>query len=461
MIVVGTAPFTHAMLLRFVVSGAGAAIGEVGGAVRGWDAGQGLGTGGVALSGQPWLIVGFLGALSANAHGFEPGSVILIEEPDVIRKREVAAFMSRSPMLRELLEWEYQRPGAAEELYALRPDLNPALVAPLVEYATPFAARIAELYGLPGAGYAAALAMRDKALLRQITRSAGIRNPESEAVETSDDVRRFMTAHPGPVVLKPADRQGALGTKILQHVSEVEGAWQECIDQDEGVLVPDREFPLRMLTERYVKGDEYSVEMLVRNGVPLLANITQKRLYPGPRPVELAHVVPADLPDDTARLLQDGTTAVLDAVGFGSGVVHCEWIVSEGRPYLIECAGRFPGDGIPEMIALSYVIDLPAHFYTVMRGLEPPPLPATAQKAAVVLFLQVEPGTVVSVEGIKAAAAVPGVVRVWFAVTVGDCVREVRSSTDRVGSVMACADTTDEAMAIAVQAAGLIRVEVA
>jgi biotin carboxylase len=371
-----------------------------------------------------------------------------VEEPDVIRKREVAAFMSRSPILRELLEWEYQRPGAAEELYALRPDLNPAVVAPLVEYATPFAARVAELYGLPGAGYKAAMAMRDKALLREITRSAGIRNPESAAVDTPDDVRRFMAAHPGPVVLKPADRQGALGTKVLREVSEVDSAWRECIDQDEGALVPDRGFPLRMLAERYVRGAEYSVEMLVRDGAPLFTNITEKLLYPGPRPVELGHVVPAELPDDTARLLQHGTAAVLDAVGFGSGVVHCEWIVSAGEPYLIECAGRFPGDGIPELISRAYPIDLTAHYYAVLRGLDPPPLPARAQLAAVMLFLQVEPGTV------------PGVVHASVAVMLGDCVRDLRSSVDRVGSVMACADTADEAMAIAVRATELIRVEV-
>jgi biotin carboxylase len=430
------------------------------GAIRSWDAGL-KGRAGVALTRQPWLIVGYLGALSANTDGFEPGSVILIEEPDIIRKREVAAFMSRSPILRELLEWEYHRPGAAEELYALRPDLNPALVAPLVEYATPFAARLAELYGVPGAGYAAATVMRDKTLLREITRSAGIRNPESEAVDTPDDVRRFMTAHPGQVVLKPADRQGSLGTKVLRDIAEVESAWQECIDQDEGVLVPDREFPLRMLVERYVSGEEYSVEMLVRDGVPLFTNITEKLLYPGPRPVELGHVVPAELPDDTAKLIQEGTAAVLDAVGFGSGTVHCEWIVSAGEPYLIECAGRFPGDGIPGLISRAYLTNLTAHYYTIMRGLEPPPLPARAEKAAVVLFLRVEPGTVVAVEGLKAAAAVPGVVHVWFAVTIGDCVHELRSSSDRVGSVMVCADTADEAMAIAVQAAELIRVEVA
>ena len=66
--------------------------------------------------------------------------------------------------------------------------------------------------------------------------------------------------------------------------------------QDEGVFVPDRPMELRMLAERFVDGHEYSVEMLVRGGEPLFVNVTGKQLFPGPRPVELAHVVPADIP---------------------------------------------------------------------------------------------------------------------------------------------------------------------
>ena len=37
-------------------------------------------------------------------------------------------------------------------------------------------------------------------------------------------------------------------------------------------------------------------EMIVRDGTPLFGNITAKALYPGPRPIELGHSVPADLP---------------------------------------------------------------------------------------------------------------------------------------------------------------------
>ena len=205
---------------------------------------------------QPLIIVGFVAPLPSRSE-FEADSVILIDEPDVIRKRDIAAKMADSPMLRELLEWEYQLPGAADEFFNTRPDLNPAVVVPLLEYATPFAARLAERYGLPGAGSGAAQILRDKSLLRKVTRAAGISNPESEAVDAPADVRRFMAAHPGPVVLKPANRQASLGTKVLHEPGEVDQAWGECAAQDEGILVPDRPIPVRMLVERFVRGDEY------------------------------------------------------------------------------------------------------------------------------------------------------------------------------------------------------------
>lgn len=408
---------------------------------------------------QPLIIVGFVAPLPSRSE-FEADSVILIDEPDVIRKRDIAAKMADSPMLRELLEWEYQLPGAADEFFNTRPDLNPAVVVPLLEYATPFAARLAERYGLPGAGSGAAQILRDKSLLRKVTRAAGISNPESEAVDAPADVRRFMAAHPGPVVLKPANRQASLGTKVLHEPGEVDQAWDECAAQDEGILVPDRPIPVRMLVERFVRGDEYSVEMLVRDGVPLFSNITEKFLYPGRRPIELGHAVPAELPPEPAALLRERTADVLRAVGFGSGIVHCEWILSDGVPYLVECAGRFAGDGIPELIERAYPIQLAEHFYTVMRGEQPPPLSERAEGAAAVRFLQVEAGEVTAVNGIEAARAIPGVVHASITLTPGDTVRELRCSWDRVGSVMACAGTAREAMNLAEKAIDQMRVDV-
>ncbi|GGS35393.1 ATP-grasp domain-containing protein [Actinokineospora fastidiosa] len=405
------------------------------------------------------IIVGYLPVLPVLDH-FPPDSVLLVDEPDVIRKRGVAAAMAGAPMLRELIGWEYTSPASADEFYNTHPDLAPTMVVPLLEYATPFAARLAERYGLPGAGSAAAAILRDKSQLRRVTRAAGIANPPSRGVDCPDDVRAFMAEFPGPVVLKPANRQASVGTKVLHDATEVDQAWAECVAQDEGALVPDRRMPLHMLVEGYLRGPEYSVELLVREGETLFANVTAKTLFPGPRPVELGHTVPADIPDALAARMRDRTEAVLRAVGFASGVVHCEWIVVEGEPHLVECAGRFPGDGIAELIERAYPVNLAAAYYAVMRGERPDPLPTRARHGATVRFLRLAPGEVTTIEGVDEAAAIPGVVRATLTVTEGDEVRELRSSWDRAGSVMAVAETPGAAEKTAELAIERIRVEV-
>ncbi|WP_309062206.1 ATP-grasp domain-containing protein [Streptomyces sp.] len=413
------------------------------------------------MSEQPWIIVGYVNVLP-HIKEFPPGSVIVVDEPDVIRKCDVKNALEGAAMLRELIEWEYQLPAAADEFFNTYPDLDPAVVAPLVEYATPFAARLAERYGLPGAGAGAAQVMRDKSLLRRVTRAAGVLNPASQEVASPDEVREFAAAHPGSLVLKPANRQASVGTKVLHSLDDLDAAWEECTSQDEGNRVPDRERELRMLIEQYVHGEEYSVELLVREGEILFSNVTGKLLYPGPRPIELGHTVPAaGIPDSLSELLVSQTGTVLRAVGFGSGMVHCEWIVSDGRPYLVECAGRFPGDGIPMLIEEAYRIDLAGAFYTVMRGRRPEPLPQRAAGGAAVRFMEATPGEVVSVDGAEEAARLPGVLSLSLHLEPGDTVRELCSSWDRVGSVTTRGATSADALSTAEAVVDAIRITTA
>ncbi|MFI6303004.1 ATP-grasp domain-containing protein [Amycolatopsis thailandensis] len=413
------------------------------------------------MSERPVLIVGFVTPVLRALTGVEPdGSVVLVEEPDVIRKRDLLAKLAGSSLVREMIGWEHARPGSADEFHATHPDLDPAAVLPLTEYATPFAARLAERYGLPGASLGAAQILRDKALLRKVSAAAGLANPPSATVTCPADVLAFMRAHPGPVVLKPANRQAAVGTQIIRSAAEVGQAWASCVEQDEGVFVPDRPMELSMLAERYVPGPEYSVEMLVRGGRQLFANVTAKQLYPGPRPVELAHIVPADIPGDLSGKLAEQTRQVVTAVGFGDGILHCEWIVSDGVPYLVECAGRIAGDGIMEIIDRAYSMKLLHAYVAMMRGEPPAELPRRATGGAAVRFVPMEPGVIDAVLGLDQARQVEGVCLVDIQVEPGHRFTGLRSSWDRTGLVMAVADSPAEALRRAEKAAGLIRIEV-
>jgi biotin carboxylase/MFS family permease len=410
---------------------------------------------------RPVVVVGFVAVTLGHIAKFQPAnSVIFVEEPDVVRKRHVRDKVAGLPFVRELIEWEYGLgAGKADEFYDAHPDLRPAAIIPAIEYATPFAARLAERYGLPGAGLDAALTMRDKAQLRRVSTAAGIPGPESATVDGPAGVLAFMRERPGPVVLKPANRQASVGTRVIHHAAEVEPAWADCVAQDEGIFVPDRPMELRMLVERYVNGPEYSVEMLVRDGEALFVNVTEKRLFPGPCPVELAHAVPAGIPPDLATKLTEQTARVLDAVSFRTGIVHCEWIVSGGVAYLVECAGRLAGDGILDIIERAYPVPLLRAYYAVMKGEPPPELPQEAGHGAAVWFLTGGPGVVKNVRGVEEARQAEGVFLVDVVAKEGDELTGLRHSWDRVGVVMTSADTAAEALRLAEAAAALIQIE--
>ena len=295
--------------------------------------------------GRPVILVGYSKAWLGAVAGFLPDrSVIFVDEPEVVSKRDVRAVTAGSATVRELIEWEYQLDGQADCFFNRHPDLRPSAVIPIVEYSVPFAARLAERYGVVGAGYGAGLLLRDKQLLRAATAAAGIANPRSVVVDGPAAVTAFMAEVGAPIVLKPSNRQASVGTMVVYDEADVDASWAQCTEQDEGIFFPDRPLPGRMLAERFVRGEEFSVEMLVEAGRPVFGAVTKKFLFDGPRPIERGHLHPANIGAELTECLLRETRRVLSAVGMESGFVHCEWIVENGLPHLVECAGRMAGD---------------------------------------------------------------------------------------------------------------------
>jgi biotin carboxylase len=141
-----------------------------------------------------------------------------------------------------------------------------------------------------------------------------------------------------------------------------------------------------------------------------------------------------------------------DVVGMDTGFVHCEWMVEDGVPYLIECAGRMAGDGIIELVILAWDYYIVSQFVRVMQGERvtvPPPEEPSGYAAA--WFADSPAGRVLTVTGADDARAIPGVSTV-VAPDVGEQTSALHSSWDRPVLVTACGDTADAALAAARQA---------
>ncbi|MEE3920017.1 hypothetical protein V2I01_22430 [Micromonospora sp. BRA006-A] len=179
------------------------------------------------LGREQLVVVGAsFGSLSWFDQELPPGSVVLVEEPDVIARRDLARFAERLPMIGRLVAAEYQTGFDPDALLAREPGLADArLVLPGLEYAVGATARLAERLGLPGAGVEAADVFSDKHRMRLLADRIGLANPAYELVDDPARAVEFAQAHGGRCVLKPTRRSGSLGVQLITDAAEVPARW--------------------------------------------------------------------------------------------------------------------------------------------------------------------------------------------------------------------------------------------
>ncbi len=202
-----------------------------------------------------------------------------------------------------------------------------------------------------------------------------------------------------------------------------------------------------------------SVELLVADGELLFANVTAKAVFPGRHPVEAGHVVPAPIDGPVRDRLLAANDALVAAVGYGTGAIHSEWIVADGIPYLVECAGRLPGDAIVPLIDLSYDCNLLRLVTDLLSG-ERPEMPGAPSSGAAVRFLTGRPGIVRAIHGMERAREVEGVLAAIPTVQVGTPVPPLACSWDRVGHVVTTGPDGPEADRRAAHAASFISYDI-
>ncbi len=381
---------------------------------------------------------GVLAALDRVHPDFE---VIVLEEPDLWENKKLAEKAAGHPCLRDVRFGRYQQDDHFLKVVA---DLHGIdAVAPGLEYAVTAAAQAAQALGLPGAGTAAAAVLRDKLLLRQATAAAGMPGPAFQEITSAADIAAFAGGR--PCVVKPAGRQASLGVLLLDEGADQVAAWQECCQADERNQLAQRPMTWRYLAEDRMYGPEFSTECLVAAGQVVFLNLTAKRTAPGRSPVELGHVVPAsDADGGSPQPWRQAVQQLVAAVGFGTGILHAEWVRTADGIRLIECAGRPPGDRIMDLIDLAYDVNLTERWIRLLADGKVS-VPAESLSAASVRFITTAPGTISAIDGVDTARQAPGVHRVDLVRKPGDHIHDLRSSWDRVGSVIAVGATAEQA----------------
>ncbi|MFE5792295.1 ATP-grasp domain-containing protein [Streptomyces sp. NPDC056503] len=385
--------------------------------------------------------------LKASALGVR---TVLMQHKDRLLPGQVEA--ADATLLVDFTDWRLAVPlaRAAQEAYGF------TRVMSLTEPALETVGRINDALGLEGTSYEVAHRFRDKLLMRRRLAEAGLPDLAAAPVESAGDLTDFGRTHGYPLILKPVDGVGSRGVTRIDSEEEVAGAWSRAeglrgrTDLQQAAFHPVD----RYMVERYAEGPEFSVEAVSAKGAHTVVAVTEK-LTEGS--VERGHAQPPRIPAAQEAALVAHVQEFLTAMGLRDGLSHTEVRLTPEGPRVIEGHDRVGGGRIMDLTRHVHGVDLEEYAVGAPLGLLPPLPDAPAPRgAAATRFLTAEPGEVVEVEGLEAVRAHPGLIDVDPGVRPGDLVRPVTENFDRIGQLLAGAESTDAAVELCEELVGRV-----
>src|SRR5215216_7883857 len=269
---------------------------------------------------------------------------------------------------------DFTRPDAAVATLAAYAAQHPVdAVLALDDSATLLAARAAAALGLPHNDPDAALAARDKWVMREALRRGGIPVPEYRRYPLATDPAMVAGEIAFPVVVKPVRLSGSRGVIRADDRDEFVRAWERArrIVLREGESLDHGE----LLVERYLPGFEVALEGLLTGGsLQTLALFDKPDPLEGPYFEETIYVTPSRLAEATQSAISARTVEAAAALGLCEGPIHAELRVNDEGIWLIEMAGRSIGG------LCSTVLEFGAGFSLeelILRHAVGMPLPST------------------------------------------------------------------------------------
>ena len=213
-------------------------------------------------------------------------------------------------------------------------------------------ALVRERLGIPGMSSEAARRFRDKAVMKDALRTAGIPVAQHALIATHHDAQRFAEHVGFPIVLKPPAGAGARATFRIGSATELQTILNE--------YPPSPAQPL--LAEEFLRGREYSLETVSIGGRAVWHSLTSY----SPTPLEVVEnpwiqwtiVLPREVDAPEYRDIRAIGAKALSVLGMDTGVSHCEWFRrDDGTVAVSEIAARPPGAQITTMISRANDID--------------------------------------------------------------------------------------------------------
>lgn len=322
--------------------------------------------------------------------------------------------------------------------------------------------------GLAANPVGAVASTRNKVEMRRLLDAGEVRQPAFETIERlGDDAEAPALAAAArlgyPVVIKPSNQAASRGVIRADDASTLEEAMLRICQ----MLEADGDTASPLLVERYVDGDEISIEGLLTDGhLATLAVFDKPDPLVGPFFEETIFVTPSRHAAATLVAAAEVAEQACAALGLVTGPIHAELRLehedAEIRPVLLEVAARTIGGRCAHALAFSKGRSLEAIVLEHALALEHAAEIHRSFGAAGVMMLPIpHSGTLIGVHGRADALAVAGITGLEISVAPGKHIDALPEGNRYLGFLFAKAATPADVEAALRDAHGRLQVEIA
>ena len=202
---------------------------------------------------------------------------------------------------------------------------------------------LSERLGLRTNGVAQSEARRDKYVMGETVRAAGVRAVKQMMSSNLDEIKAYIEEwNPSPfqVILKPVNSAGSDGVTLCGSMEEVESTFRMLFGKTNGIGLSN----LTVLVQEYLTGIEYVVDCVSMDGVHKCVAVWEydRRAINGAGFVCMGQRLLCD-DEEIVQQLVDYQFSVLDALGIKEGPSHGEIKWHQGAPVLVEVGARCHG----------------------------------------------------------------------------------------------------------------------
>ena len=301
--------------------------------------------------------------------------------------------------------------------------------------------KVCDALGLRGLSADAAEIASNKLLMKQAYEAENVRTARFRQIPAElDNFEDLLEGLEFPLIFKSVDSSGSRGITKVTDRSQFEEARQNALNNTRSDF---------FIVEEFIEGEEFGAQAFVQDGQIEFILPHGDYVFKGDTGVPIGHFAPYDLPEEAIEDTKKHLTGAIKSMGLDNCAINADFILKDGKCYVLEIGGRSGATCLAELVAIYYDFDYYEKIIRVAMGehVSFAPGPAAAESGvpnASMLLTSEKSGSIASQTNSNKPD--PHIVEIQFDYNEGDSIRKFNVGPDRIGHVITKGDTLDEAV---------------